>query len=86
MGIDCANVCQIIHWGEPSDIESYVQECGRAGRNGNRPANAQMHCYFGKSEISGLIIMQTCKCTAQGKICVGELSLWNTLMAHMRVK
>ena len=39
MGIDCADVCQIIHWGAPSDIESYVQVCGRAGRNGN-PANA----------------------------------------------
>ncbi|KAL5487077.1 hypothetical protein EMCRGX_G019636 [Ephydatia muelleri] len=26
MGIDCADVCQIIHWGAPSDIESYVQD------------------------------------------------------------
>ena len=35
MGIDCADVCQVIHWGPSSDIESYVQECGRAGRNGH---------------------------------------------------
>ena len=35
MGIDCFNVCQVIHYGFPSDVESYVQETGRAGRNGN---------------------------------------------------
>ena len=39
MGIDCTDVCQVIHWGPSSDVESYVQECGRAGRNGCR-ANA----------------------------------------------
>ena len=39
MGIDCVDVCQIIHWGPPADLESYVQECGRAGRN-CQPANA----------------------------------------------
>ena len=39
MGVDCTDVCQVIHWGSPSDIESYVQECGRAGRN-SQPAQA----------------------------------------------
>ena len=39
MGIDCVHVCQVIHWGPSLDIESYVQECGRAGRNG-LPSNA----------------------------------------------
>ena len=39
MGIDCVDVRQVIHWGPSSDIESYVQECGRAGRNG-LPSNA----------------------------------------------
>lgn len=34
MGIDCCNVTQVIHLGPPDDIESYVQETGRAGRNG----------------------------------------------------
>ena len=35
MGVDCHGVRQIIHFVPPTNIESYVQETGRAGRNGN---------------------------------------------------
>ena len=35
LGIDCPNVHQVIHWGAPDDVESYIQESGRAGRDGN---------------------------------------------------
>ena len=38
MGIDCVDVCQVIHWGPSSDVESNIQECGRAGHN-CQPAN-----------------------------------------------
>ena len=31
MGVDCPNIRKIYHW---SDIEQYVQETGRAGRDG----------------------------------------------------
>lgn len=33
MGID---VSQIVHWGPSADLESYIQETGCAGRNGNK--------------------------------------------------
>ena len=34
MGLDCPNVRQIFHWGASNDIESYIQETGRSGRDG----------------------------------------------------
>ena len=34
LGINCPDVRQIVHWGVPEDAEVYVQESGRAGRDG----------------------------------------------------
>lgn len=43
MGIDCADVRQTIHWGLSSDIESYVQETGHAGRDGFLSCSLLLH-------------------------------------------
>lgn len=48
MGLDCPNVRRVIHWGPSSDIESYIQETGRAGRDG-LPATATL--YFTKTDL-----------------------------------
>lgn len=34
MGVDCRDIQVIVHWGAPCSIEEYVQETGRAGRDG----------------------------------------------------
>lgn len=34
LGLDAPDIHQIFHWGPSSDIEAYVQETGRSGRDG----------------------------------------------------
>ncbi|CAG2241206.1 unnamed protein product [Mytilus edulis] len=36
MGVDIADVEQIIHWGAPRGVEQFTQESGRAGRDGRQ--------------------------------------------------
>ena len=34
LSIDCKDIRCVLHWGAPSDLEQYIQETGRAGRDG----------------------------------------------------
>ena len=42
MGLDCPNIRRVIHWGPSADVEAYLQETGRAGRDG-LPATAILY-------------------------------------------
>lgn len=46
LGVDCAEVRKVIHLGPPSDVEDYIQQLGRAGRDG-KPATAEI--LYGKN-------------------------------------
>ena len=45
LGVDIPDIRRIIHWGLPSTKEEYVQETGRAGRDGE---DAHAILYEGK--------------------------------------
>lgn len=36
MGLDIPNVSLVVHWQQPASVEDYLQEFGRAGRDGRR--------------------------------------------------
>ena len=48
MGLDCPNIRKVIHWGPPSDIECYLQETRKAGRDG---AQANAILYYSKTDL-----------------------------------
>lgn len=49
MGLDKQDVCAVIHYNCPRTFEHYVQEVGRAGRNG---APAECHCFFREKHVT----------------------------------
>ncbi|CAC5381731.1 recQ [Mytilus coruscus] len=46
MGVDIADVEQIIHWGAPRGLEQFTQECGRAGRDGRHALSVVYNSSF----------------------------------------
>jgi len=43
MGLDIKNVRMVVHWQHPSSIEDYLQEFGRAGRDGKASVAVLLH-------------------------------------------
>ena len=66
MGLDCPNVRRVIHWGVPEDIESYLQETGRAGRDG---AQATAILYYGGLDMSSVNVTNEMKDYCKLKTC-----------------
>ncbi|XP_061177774.1 putative ATP-dependent DNA helicase Q1 [Saccostrea echinata] len=49
MGVNVPDVRVIVHWGAPHSIQGYMQQSGRAGRDGNRSVSV---IYYHPADIS----------------------------------
>ena len=76
MGIDCRNIQQVIHWGSSSDLEQYVQEIGRAGRDGSK---SQAILMYGKSNR---YLKQSMKAYGENKMKCRRLLLFSSFIMY----
>lgn len=52
MGVDCPNVRQVVTFGIPEDVETYIQQIGRAGRDGKPSLALLVKLPAGKRKVS----------------------------------
>ena len=61
MGLDCPNIRRVIHWGPSSDVESYLQETGRAGRDGQSATATLFYTNVDLGQIADASIKEYCR-------------------------
>jgi ATP-dependent DNA helicase RecQ len=71
LGLDCRDIRQVVHYGAAKTVESYIQETGRAGRDGEQsravllPINSkflskQVSCYHKQVTYLRSYLFETC--------------------------
>ncbi|MCL2226174.1 MAG: DNA helicase RecQ [Oscillospiraceae bacterium] len=80
MGIDKSNVAFVVHYNMPKDIESYYQEAGRAGRDGE-PADCVL-LYSGQDVRTNLWLIENARDSGEGE----DEELTEQLMERDRAK
>lgn len=55
MGLDISNVRLVIHWQQPSSVEDFLQEFGRAGRDGHPSVSILFHAAGDRSSDIDLL-------------------------------
>ena len=68
MGLDVPNVRLVIHWQHPSSVEDYLQEFGRAGRDGQHSVAVLLHTHPGASKDIGFLTFMAERASDSGRL------------------
>jgi superfamily II DNA helicase RecQ len=68
MGLDVPNVRLVIHWQQPSSVEDYLQEFGRAGRDRQQSVAVLLHTDPGASKDIGLLKFMAERASDSGQL------------------
>ena len=67
MGLDIPNVRMVVHWQQPSSVEDYLQEFGRAGRDGLPSVAIIFHAHGARTNDINLLIFMAEKAVENSK-------------------
>ena len=61
MGVNCPNISYVVHWGPSETSEDYVQEIGRAGRDGKPACAILFYTPRDKLHVEGKMVQYSTK-------------------------
>jgi superfamily II DNA helicase RecQ len=74
MGIDVSDVRMVIHWQHPASVEDYLQEFGRAGRDGRPSVAVLLHSHPGRSKDVRLLQFMAKKAVESARLDISVLA------------
>jgi ATP-dependent DNA helicase RecQ len=74
MGLDIENVRLVIHWQHPSSVEDYLQEFGRAGRDGKASVAVLLHDQSGSRRDIDLLRFMAGRAVQSAQLSPAEAS------------